>query len=588
MKKFLYSFLGTMAGIWLSVILGGILIVITIAVLMARMAPQPVELTEGSVLKIDLSGTMIDRDNNRSLREVLESQGETRLSLNAIVAAIRKAKTDYNISGILLDCSSDVSAGLAQCDELVSALNDFKQSGKWIWAYADNYSQTDYFIASAADSVFVNRVGMMDIHGLGGTMFFFKDLLDKIGVDAQVVRVGSYKSAMEPFMLSDISDANREQTMHYLTHLWDNMKETMAKGRKIPADRIDSLANDFVFARPCSTYVANGLADAMIYRRQLDEKICRATGTEEPQYVDFRSYIYAGLFDLNKNIKGTKIAILYAQGDITENEEGGIASDRIVPEILELAKDKTIKGLILRVNSGGGSAFASEQIWEALEQYKTETGNPFYVSMGDMAASGGYYISCGADKIFASPLTLTGSIGIFGFIPNFEPLLKDKLGVNSVTLTTNTGNFPTLFSAMDEGQHAAMQGYVDRGYELFVKRVADSRGMSVDEVKAVAQGRVWAGTSALEAGLVDELGGLQDAVNAMALKLGVKADELEIAEYPVIVPQWWDSLFNATGEDMYMKLANPLDKTSDYYLKILQRIQNMYPLQCRINYVEIR
>lgn len=577
-----------MAGIWVSVVLIGALIVLTFTVIVSHMAPQPVEVNTGSVLRIDLSGTMIDRDYNRSFREVLESQGEQRLSLNAIVAAIDKAKDDYNIDGILLECSSGVSAGLAQCDELISALKDFKKSGKWVWAYADNYSQTDYFIASSADSVFVNPVGMIDVHGLGGTMFFFKDLLDKIGVEAQVVRVGSYKSAMEPFMLSEISEANREQTMHYLSRLWDNMKETISKGRGVNADSIDAWANSFEFAQPCSTYVANGLADSMIYRRQLDEMICRQTGTEEPQYVDFQSYIYAGLFDLNNNIGGTKIAILYAQGDITESEDGGIASDRLVPEILDLAKDENIKGLILRVNSGGGSAFASEQIWEALEQYKAETGNPFYVSMGDMAASGGYYISCGADKIFASPLTLTGSIGIFGFIPNVEPLLKDKLGVNSVTLTTNTGNFPTVFSQMDEGQRNAMQGYVDRGYELFVKRVADSRGMSVDEVKAVAQGRVWAGTSALEAGLVDELGGLQDAVSAMASKLGVAVDDLEIAEYPVVLPQWWDSLFEAGGEDMYMKMAGSIDLTSGYYSKMLRRIQNMYPLQCRTNYVVIR
>lgn len=589
MKKFLYSFLGTMAGIWLSVLLGGLLIFLTVAALMDNVMSKPADFNSGSVLRIDLSGTMVDRAYSRSFQDALRSGGEDRLSMADIVNAIQKAKKDKKIAGILLVCSSGVDAGLAQCDEIIKALNDFKASKKWIWAYADNYSQADYFIASAADSVYVNPVGMVDVHGLGGSMFFFKDLLDKIGVEAQVVRVGTYKSAMEPFLLNDISEANREQTLHFLNRLWDSMRGVMAKGRKVEADSIDAWADRYEFAQPCSTYVADKVVNGLLYRRQLDDKVLKKTGTKELQYVDFQDYISADqLAGLNADKDGTKVAVLYAQGDITENGEGGIASDRLVPEILKLAKDKTIAGLVLRVNSGGGSAFASEQIWEALEQYKSETGNPFYVSMGDMAASGGYYISCGADKIFASPMTLTGSIGIFGVIPNAGKLLKDKLGVNTVTLTTNVGNFPDFFAPMNEGQRAAMQEYVDRGYELFVKRVAESRGMTTDEVNEVAQGRVWAGTSALEAGLVDELGGLRETLTAMAVELGVKYEDLVIEQYPLYAPQWWEPLFNMSDSEMYAALASSLTTSPKIYGEAVKRIRSMYPLQCRANYIYLR
>ncbi len=587
MKKFLYSFLGTMAGIWLSVMLGGLLVFLTFVALVNNMISKPADIKSGSVLRIDLSGVMIDRAYSRSFQDALQSSGEERLSMTDIVNAIQKAKKDDKIAGILLDCSSGVDAGLAQCGEIIRALNDFKTSKKWIWAYADNYSQADYFIATAADSVYVNPVGMVDVHGLGGSMFFFKDLLDKIGVEAQVVKVGTYKSAVEPFSLNDISEANREQTLHFLNRLWDSMRGVIAKGRKVETDSINAWAERYEFAQPCSTYVADKLVNGLLYRRQLDDKVLAKTGTKELQYVDFQDYIASDLL-VPAGKDGTKVAVLYAQGDITENGEGGIASDRLVPEILELAKDKTISGLVLRVNSGGGSAFASEQIWEALEQYKSETGNPFYVSMGDMAASGGYYISCGADKIFASPMTLTGSIGIFGIIPNAGKLLKDKLGVNTVTLTTNTGNFPSFFAPMDEGQRAAMQMYVDRGYELFVKRVAESRGMTTAEVKEVAQGRVWAGTSALEAGLVDELGGLRETLTAMAKELGVKYEELVIEQYPIYTPQWWEPLFKMSDSEIYAALGSSLTISPKIYGEAVKRIRSMYPLQCRVNYIYLR
>ncbi|MCM1292114.1 MAG: signal peptide peptidase SppA [Bacteroides sp.] len=587
MKKFLYSFLGTMAGIWLSIFLFGLLVVLIIVGIASSVGSKSQNIEKGTVLRIDLATTIVDRGSEMSLEDMIASQGEMPLALTDLVSAIEQAKSDDRISGILLDCSGGISAGLAQCEEIITAIKDFKKSGKWVWAYADNYSQADYFIASSADSMFINPVGMIDIHGLGGTMFFFKDLLDKVGVEAQVVRVGEYKSAMEPFMLSDISEANREQTMHYLNSLWSTVRDSIASYRKMPSAIVNQWANEFEFSRACSTYVDNRLVDRMIYRRELEEMICAKTKTEEPAVVDLVDYVGVNLPELGKQ-SGPTVAVLYAQGDITESDETGIASDRMVPVILQLAEDDNIDALVLRVNSGGGSAFASEQIWEALEQFKAVSNKPFYVSMGDMAASGGYYISCGADRIYASPLTLTGSIGIFGVIPNVEPLLKDKLGVNTVTLTTNSGSMPDVFTAMSEQQHQAMQDYVDRGYDLFLSRVASSRKLDKADVAAVAQGRVWSGASASKIGLVDKLGGLRACLKDLAKELKTTYDELNIVEYPEIETQWWQPMFSMGGQQLQSALYMNLDPKSEMMKEIVRRVSTMYPLQTRANYIYIR
>ncbi len=587
MKKFIYSFLGTMAGIWASILIGGLLLLLTIVVITAQVAAPKLEIEDQSVLHISLSGEIVDRAMNQTLSELMQSRGETPTSLTDIVDAVAAAKNDDRIEGILLECSG-LQAGMAQCDEIMAALNDFKSSKKWIVAYSDNYSQADYFVASVADSLLVNTVGMVDIHGLSSTTLYLKDLLDKVGVDAQVVRVGTYKSAVEPFLLSDMSDANREQIEGFLGRLWDNMSMTIAKNRGVHVDTVNSWANSFEFARPTETYVTSGVVTKMIYRRQLDKIIAAMASTDEPRYVSLEDYVAASTITSLGGGVDKKVAVLYALGDITESDEGGIASDRLVPEIMQLAEDESIDALVLRVNSGGGSAFASEQIWEALEEYKSVSGKPFFVSMGDYAASGGYYISCGAHKIFASPLTLTGSIGIFGVIPNIQPLLKDKLGVNPVTINTNEGTFPTLMAPMSPEQRDAMQGYVNRGYELFVGRVAASRGLSVDSVKEIAQGRVWDGVSAYECGLVDEIGGLHACLEALAKELGCTYDELEIVRYPEVTSEWWMPLISAGSQQMYAMMASPLPESTEEYARLVRSIATMYPLQARANYITIR
>lgn len=586
MKKFLYSFLGTIAGIWVSVILGTLLIFLTIGVIAASGDSKgSVKIKDDSILHLQLNGTVADRASTRNLIDELYGSETATINLNDIVDAIAAAKDDDRIKGIYLDCGG-MSVGLAQAQAIIKALDDFKKSGKWVFSYADTYSQGDYYVASASDSLFINPIGMIDIHGLSSTTMYFKDLLDKIGVEAQVVKVGTYKSAVEPFILDGMSDANREQQEHFLGNIWKYMKERLAQRRKVPTDSIDSWANGFSFAHSGVYYQKEGLVDGVKYRHQMEKMMADKTGKEkEPSLIAYTDYLTAAESPLKKHKdSGKNIAVLYALGDITESGSDGIASDRLVPVILDLADNENIDGLILRVNSGGGSAYASEQIWEALEQFKAKSKKPFYVSMSDVAASGGYYISCGADKIYAEPLTLTGSIGIFGIIPNIQPLLKDKLGVNTATVSTNKGNFPSIMEPMSEGQRAAMQSYVDNGYELFVGRCAKGRKRSVDQIKAIAEGRVWDGQSALKNGLVDKLGGLDDALADMTKALG--ADTYYITEYPEVKNKWWEMLLEMDPEMQSAVAGNDMAAAS-YCLKVMRQIRTIYPLQARMDYIRI-
>lgn len=586
MKKFLYSFLGTMAGIWVSVILLGVLFFMTIgALVMSSKDGSPFSMKDDSVLHIVLSGEVTDRETPISLRSQLLNDTDPMLSLSQLVDAINAAKEDKNIDGIFLDCRG-ASMGAAQAQTLVTALNGFKESGKWIYSYADTYSQAEYFVASSADSVFVNPVGMIDIHGLQATTMYYKELLDKIGVNMQVVKVGTYKSAVEPFLLNDMSDANREQQTVFLGSIWEVMKKSIADRRKVSPDSVNSWANNFAFAKQSDFYLKNKIVDGVKYRHEVEEMLADETGVaDEPRLVSVSDYMTVAKSPLRKlSGKGKNIAVLYALGDITESGTEGITSEQMVPVILKLAKDKNVDGLILRVNSGGGSAYASEQIWEALEQYKKISGNPFYVSMSDMAASGGYYISCGADKIYAEPMTLTGSIGIFGMIPDFKPLMKDKLGVSTFTISTNTGSMPSVFQPMTEQQRAAMQGYVNQGYELFVKRCANGRKKSVDQIKAIAEGRVWDGTTALKIGLVDKLGGLQMAIDDMAKALGT--DNYRITDYPDVNTKWWEMLLEMDSE--MQGIADDSGLRAAYMMsKAYRQLRDMSPLQCRTNYIRL-
>lgn len=588
LKRFFENFLAVLAGLWVTIFLCFLLLMVFVGAIVSLTStdakPDMASLKDHNVLRISLDGTITDRATPINLMDQLYGDNETSLPLNDIVRALKLASEDKAIDGIMLDCKG-ASMGMAQMQAIITAINQFKESGKWVFAYSDNYTQGNYALACAADSIFINPIGMVDVHGLSTTVVYFKDMLDKLGVDVQVVKVGTYKSAVEPYILNDMSDANREQTSQFLSNIWGNISEHIAKNRKVSTDTVNQWANGFLFAKATEDYVRLKVVDGMKYRHEFDDMIAAKINEDEPNYVDFTSYV-----SLQKNINSSKsgkqIAVLYAVGTITESAKDGIASETIVPQILDLAEDEDVDGLILRVNSGGGSAFASEQIWEALQQWKSITGKPFYVSMGDYAASGGYYISCGADHIYAEPLTLTGSIGIFGLIPNVQKLLNDKIGIHTSTVSTNTGNFPDFFRTMNPEQRAAMQGYVERGYELFVSRCANGRHMPVDSIKAIAEGRVWDGSAALRIGLVDKLGGLQQAIADMASELE-SAEDYYVVEYPAVKFKWWEELLDMSNQMQSKAMENQLKEWVPYYTTI-KNIKQLAPLQARMDYIELR
>lgn len=591
MKNFWVSFLGAFAAIWVTSILTGILSVVVMVAMMAASlgGDKSVKVHDDSILTIDLSGAVTDRVAPTDFYSVIMGEDGSSIALNELVAAINHAAEDSKIKGIMLYCNG-ASAGLAQSQAIINALQDFRESGKWVWAYGDSYTQGNYFIASAADSLLLNPIGMVDIHGLSSTVMYFKGLMDKIGVDAQIVKVGTYKSAVEPYMLKDMSEANREQITAFLSAIWNDISDTMAANRGLDADSLRQYATQYQFAADPESYLAKGLVDKLVYGHELEDMLTMAVGKDD--YDDVNTISLEDYVSVNnlpahgsKKKDKKKIAILYAVGEITESGDEGIASDDMVPEIMDLIDDEDLDGLILRVNSPGGSAFASEQIWEALEQFKTVTGKPFYVSMGDVAASGGYYISCGADKIYAEPLTLTGSIGIFGIIPNAQKLLNDKLGITTTTVSTSGNQSPGIFEPMSPDLAQAMQNYVNRGYELFTSRCAQGRGISQDSIKAIGEGRVWDGAKALSIGLVDEMGGLAETIAAMADTLDA-ADSYYIVEYPKTEFKWWEEILTQSANLRSGAIRHELGEAAAAF-DAIKAIRQTPSIQCRMEYMDI-
>lgn len=579
------SFLGTVAGIFVSGFLISIgLFILTVLAIVSSATHSEYSVKDKSILYLDLSREIVEQPASLDIMAKLTNDGPSADVLYNIIDAIDAAADDDRIKGIFIDANGS-SAGTAQRKAIIDALRRFKKSGKWIYSYGDYYSQGDYYIAaSTSDSLYINPLASVDIHGLGGRMMFFKNLLDKIGVEMQVVKVGTYKSAVEPFILTEPSAASIEQQQLYLGNLWKDIRASIAKGRKVSADSVNAWANSFSFTFDATQIIRKRIADASAYRHEFIDKLKEMTDIDKDddlRLVTPAQYITSKPHKSHK----TTIAVLYASGDITESGNDGIASDRLVPEILELAENDDIDGLILRVNSGGGSAFASEQIWEALGEFKEMTGKPFYVSMSDYAASGGYYISCGADKIYAEPVTITGSIGIFGLIPNIRGLVTDKLGVTTYPISTNpAGAQPDIFAPMTESQRAGMQSYVDRGYELFVKRVASGRKKTVDQIKAIAEGRVWDGREALRIGLVDKLGGLDTALADMARELGVESWSVE--RYPKTEDDVLTALLMMSDRMEQSALERKLGDVAEIY-RTIESIRQYQGVQARMQPVVI-
>lgn len=584
LKRFFISMLGTIAGLWIAITIF-VIGIIAVAAAAIGASSSTVKVDDNSILYLNLNGDIAERYQQGNLVDFVrdfESRGQ---SLEQIITSIRLAANDRKIKGIYIDAAGS-GMGVASRQELIETLNQFKESGKWIYAYADNYSQGDYLVASVADKIILNPVGNVDIHGVGAQTAFFTGLLDKLGIKIQVIKVGTYKSAVEPFILKSMSEPARHQTQVYVDSIWNFYAQTIATNRNVTPATVSSWADSLTFTWTADHALNAGIVTEIGYRRTVEDMlrdITHINSGDDLRLVTPESYLEA---NSKKLASGSKdhIAVLYAVGDIVEDGEGGIVGATMVPQIIKLADDDNVRALVLRVNSGGGSAFASEQIWEALEYFKS-TGKPFYVSMGDYAASGGYYISCGADRIFADATTLTGSIGVFGMIPDLSGLVTDKLGVTFSTVASSpNASFMSLTAPMTPQQINAMQNYVEDTYATFTSRVAEGRHMDVDSVKAIAEGRVWVGSSALELGLVDELGTLDSAVKAIAAETGLDSDAW--IAYPEIKNDFLERLIEETSKMQTGGMT--LDPETIKYILTAKRIVEMSPVQARMPEIIIR
>ena len=594
LKKFFMNTLSSFVGAWLALVLFGVVAAIVCVGIVAKIGASSAEnsVKKGSVLSIALSGKIVETELPVDLdyMSLIEGSMEKPQSLSGLVTAIAEAKENKDIDAIYLDCKG-VSASPATLNALRNAILDFKESKKKVIAYGGNISNGDYYVASAADKILMNPAGQLELQGLGGTNFYFKELLDKLGVTIQVVKVGTYKSAVEPYILNEISAPARAQLDTLYGNMWSLMRENISATRKkLTPAKIDSIVSrDLVFTQPSSFSVKNGLVDALVYERSVDSVVAATLGKDK----DDLNYVSASMLTAQTNwgqaYKSKKqIAVLYACGEILDGGGSGtINYENLVPQIVDLADDDNVKGMVLRVNSPGGAVYGSDQIGEALDYFKSK-GKPYAVSMGDYAASGGYWISCCSDRIFADPLTITGSIGIFGLIPSFKGL-ADKLGVTPQVVCTNPeAKFPNLFTPMTEEQTAAMQKYVERGYDQFVGRVATGRKMPESKVRQIGEGRVWDAQKAVEIGLVDELGSLDDAIKWIAGKTKLE-DEYDVATYPSFEQNVWNMIPELGG----MKLENALVKVlkedyDDIMARFAANVLRQKPLQARMPYIDVR
>ncbi len=586
-KKFFLTMLGTIAGIWVSIIVFVLGSIIAIGILVGKNADTSAIAGGDSILRIDLSGQIVDRVQPGSFMDVLmsASEGNTQ-GLDDLVAAIMKARDDKKIKGIFLDCSGS-SSGIATRAELLEALRYFKEdSSKWIYSYADSYAQGDYLLASVSDKIYLNPIGEVDIHGLQSMVMFYKGLMDKLGVEMQVVKVGTFKSAVEPFLRTDMSEANREQTRIYVDQIWGDIAGNIAANLSLTPADVNLWADSLASTWAPEIYVDRKMVSELKYRSEVEEilrKQMKLDKDDKLPYVSPSEYLASKIDPFES--KGKHIAVLYAVGDIVVSGEGGIVSETLVPQIEKLAADDDVKGLVLRVNSGGGSAFASEQIWKALEDFKAKD-KPFYVSMGDYAASGGYYISCGADSIFADATTLTGSIGIFGMIPSAEKLLNDKLGLTTDIVASNPNAVVAApYRPYSPTQIAAMQKYVERGYATFTGRVAEGRKMEIDSVLKIAEGRVWDGQSALRIGLVDKIGSLQYAIDAMARRLDMKPSET--VSYPALEEDFWATVLKES-QNMSVEINGIPAEDIATALRAARALRDADPIQARMEPTVLR
>jgi protease-4 len=584
MKQFFGAFFGSILGLLLVMVLAVAIIIGVIKSSISSTFKDKEEVTQvrpNSILKLNLKGEITERQHESPFAGLGEMDpfGDSEgLGLNTMIKKINHAKTDANIKGIYL-CFRNMECGFAALKELRNSLADFKKSGKFIYSYAEDFGQKQYYLASVSDKVYLNPQGNIDWRGLSLHLLFFKKTFEKLEVEIQVFRHGKFKSAVEPFLLEKMSQANRFQSEIFLNSIWGNMLTDISTNRKVSVDDLNRMANSLSILHPEDA--VDGLVDALAYEDEVVSALKKKIGikdSDKMKFVEFAKYEAKKKIDVKLN--SSRIAVIYANGEITDGEgdDEEIGSERLAKTIHDARLDDKVKGIVLRVNSPGGSALASDVIWR--EVLLAKQAKPTVVSMGDLAASGGYYISCAADRIFAQPNTITGSIGVFGIIPNLQKALENKLGITVDTVNTNQfSDVGSGFRHISEYEYKYIQSSVERVYDTFTKRVAEGRHMSQADVDSIGQGRVWTGTDALRIGLVDELGGLDEALAWVAKKAKLK--DYKLVELPKQKSPF-DALLGNKEAELESRFMKSKLGASYLYLKQIEHLAHLKGVQARL------
>ncbi len=584
MKNFLSSLLATITGL---VIMTVLVFLIFMGIIAASTSKDPVEVKENSLLVAKFNAQIMDRANEDPFALLFSGNFmyDEIMGLNQILKDLDKAKADDNIEGIFMKLGA-VSAGIATLGEIREAMLDFKESGKFIYAYSDAYTQKSYYLASVADSVFMTPEGMFLFNGMSAEVMFYKDALEKVGVEMQVIRHGTYKGAVEPFLRNDLSPENREQIESYVGALWGKIVGDISESRGMSVEKLNQIADD-LSTIDSDQLVETGMIDGLIYYDEMLSLMKGKMGVEEEddlEAVSLKSYKEAPVKE-KKEYSKDKVAVIYAMGSVVDGNagEGYISSERISKAIRKARRDKSVKAIVFRINSGGGSGSASDVIHREVMLAAKE--KPVVASMGDVAASGGYYIAAPADTILAGPGTITGSIGVFGLFPNVQKLMNDKIGVTTDVVKTNeNSNILTAMDPLDPNERVIVQKMIDDFYVNFVNIVAEGRGKSYEEIDAIAGGRVWAGANALELGLIDMYGGLEKSIEVAAEMAGL--EDYRVQSLPRLEDPMTAIMKQLTGGSMVRTdriLQRELGVSYRHYRKI-QDIQKMHGIQAIMPY----
>lgn len=583
MKQFFKFTFASMLGFLLA---GFLLILITVGIIVAAVSAgksETVVAPEKTILMLTLDQPVNDRSSDNPFANMNFSRPgvSTQLGLNDIVSCLKKAKSDPNVKGVFMDLG-DVPSGQATIEEIRNQLIDFKKSGKFIVSYAEVFTQKSYYLASVSDKIYLNPAGDMEFKGMAAQVMFFKGLLDKLDVEAQVIRHGKFKSAVEPFTLDKMSEPSKVQTLTFITGMWNHLLDGISASRKISVDDLNAMANEYKIQTPQDA-VSLKMVDKLLYKDEvLDELKNRVNAKSIKDLKLMKLGKYAKVPEEDKVSSDNKIAVIYATGDIVsgDGDEGTIGSEGISKAIRKARLDDNVKAIVLRVNSPGGSALASDVIWR--EMLLAKKAKPVVVSMGNVAASGGYYIACAANKIFAYPNTITGSIGVFGIIPNMKEMFSKNLGITFDQVKTNPyADYITVTRPMSDGEKKIITRNIENIYSNFTKHVSEGRKMTVAQIDSIGQGRVWSGVDAKRIGLVDEFGGLTDAINEAA-KLA-KLKDFSTMELPEQKDTFEQLIETFSGDKSSVFLKSELG-TAYPYFSYLNRMSRMQGIQALMPY----